>query len=109
MAKHAVDITDQNFDELIASNDLVVVDFWATWCGPCRMLTPIIEALAKEYKEQAVIGKLNVDTSGTTAMRFGVVSIPTILYFHKGKLAKKLVGAQPKVLLEKEIKKLLVA
>jgi thioredoxin 1 len=93
----AVEITDGNFEALVKNSDKVVlVDFWAEWCGPCRMVGPIVEELAKEYDGKAVIGKLNVDNNPNVSMEFGVRNIPTILFFKNGKVVDKQVGAVPK-------------
>jgi thioredoxin 1 len=93
----AVEITDSNFQTVVKDSDKVVlVDFWAEWCGPCRMVGPIVEELAKEYDGKAVIGKLNVDHNPNVSMEFGVRNIPTILFFKGGKLVDKQVGAVPK-------------
>jgi thioredoxin 1 len=93
----AVEITDANFETVVKNSDKVVlVDFWAEWCGPCRMVGPIVEELAKEYDGKAVIGKLNVDNNPNVSMEFGVRNIPTILFFKNGKVVDKQVGAVPK-------------
>ncbi|MEO8761588.1 MAG: thioredoxin [Bacteroidia bacterium] len=93
----AVEITDANFESLVKNSDkLVLVDFWAEWCGPCRMVGPIVEELAKEYEGKAVIGKINVDNNPNVSMEFGVRNIPTILFFKNGKVVDKQVGAVPK-------------
>ncbi len=93
----AVEITDGNFETVVKNSDKVVlVDFWAEWCGPCRMVGPIVEELAKEYDGKAVIGKLNVDNNPNVSMEFGVRNIPTILFFKGGKVVDKQVGAVPK-------------
>jgi thioredoxin 1 len=93
----AVEITDGNFESVVKNSDKVVlVDFWAEWCGPCRMVGPIVEELAKEYDGKAVIGKLNVDNNPNVSMEFGVRNIPTILFFKNGKVVDKQVGAVPK-------------
>ena len=93
----ALTITKENFDEVVLTSELpVLVDFWATWCGPCKMLTPIIEELAKELEGKAVVGKINVDEQGELAMKFGVMSIPTLMVFKNGELVKKSVGFMPK-------------
>jgi thioredoxin len=93
----AVEITDGNFESVVKNSDKVVlVDFWAEWCGPCRMVGPIVEELAKEYDGKAVVGKLNVDNNPNVSMEFGVRNIPTILFFKNGKVVDKQVGAVPK-------------
>ena len=91
----AKEITDANFAE-ITREGVVVVDFWAPWCGPCRMVAPIIDELAEEYAGKAVIGKVNVDDNPDIAARYGVSTIPTILVFRSGELAERSVGARPK-------------
>ncbi|GHT08930.1 thioredoxin [Bacteroidia bacterium] len=103
----ALKITDESFKELIAGDLPVVVDFWAEWCGPCRMIGPFIEELASEYEGKAVIGKVNIDENDEIAGEYGIRSIPTILYFKDGKLADKHVGAAQKSLLESKLKALL--
>lgn len=100
-------VTDANFAEIINTDKLVMVDFWATWCGPCRALAPIVEELAAEYEGKAVIGKCNVDECQDLPMQFGIRSIPTLLFFKNGQLVDKLVGAMPKAQLAKKIDSLL--
>jgi thioredoxin 1 len=104
----ALEITDANFEELVMKSDKpVLIDFWAEWCGPCRMVGPIVEELAKEYEGQAVIGKLDVDANSNIPVQFGVRNIPTLLFFKNGQLVDKQVGAVPKsVLAEKLMKQL---
>ena len=98
-------VTDANFkDEVEQHNGLAVVDFWATWCGPCRMVAPILDQLAGEYAGKAKVTKLDVDANGKTAMRFNVRSIPTILFFKNGKLVDQVVGAVPKPQLEQKFR-----
>ena len=98
-----VTFTDQNFKEQVTENKLpVVVDFWAPWCGPCKMVSPIIEELAKEYDGKVVVGKMNVDEN-QTAGEFGVMSIPTVMVFKDGKPVKSMVGAQGKESYKKAI------
>lgn len=92
----ALQITDQSFDALLKENEVVVVDFGATWCGPCQMVGPIIEELAADYEGRAAIGKCDVDANSELPAQFGVRNIPTILFFKNGELVNKLVGAQPK-------------
>ena len=89
-------ITNSNFDEILASEQPVLVDFWAVWCGPCRMLTPTIEEIASEYEGKAVIAKCNVDDADEIAERCGIRNIPTLLFFKNGELVDRLVGAAPK-------------
>ena len=89
-------ITDANFAEIINTDKPVLVDFWATWCGPCRALAPVIEELANEYEGKAVIGKCNVDDCDDLPKNFGIRSIPTLLFFKNGELVDKIVGAAPK-------------
>lgn len=93
----AIEVNDLNFDEVvIKSNKPVIVDFWAEWCGPCRMISPIMEEISKEYSEKAVIAKCDVDSSPQVAAKFGIRNIPTVLFFKNGKIADKQVGAVPK-------------
>lgn len=93
----AMQLTDANFDtEVTNATGVVLVDFWAPWCGPCRMVGPIIEEISQEYEGKAKVGKLNVDENGVTAGKFGVMSIPTMLIFKDGKVVEQLVGALPK-------------
>lgn len=93
----ALEITDSNFDEIVIKSDKpVIVDFWAEWCGPCRMVGPIVNEIGEEYKEKAVVGKLDVDANPAVTMRFGIRNIPTILFFKNGEVADKQVGAVPK-------------
>ena len=89
-------ITDANFSEILNTDKPVLADFWATWCGPCRALAPVIEELAAEYEGKAVIGKCNVDDNEDLPVNFGIRSIPTLLFFKNGELVDRLVGAAPK-------------
>ena len=92
----AVEILDSNFDEVLNKNKVVLVDFWAEWCGPCRMIAPMIEELANEYDGKAIIGKLDVDNNQESSVKFGVRSIPTLLLMKNGEVINQLVGAVPK-------------
>ena len=100
----AFEFTDTNFQEsAIDSDKLVVVDFWAEWCGPCRLVTPIIDELSTEYEGKAVIGKVNVDHNAQVASKYNVRSIPTILFLKGGEVVDKQVGATTKAALEQKI------
>src|ERR1041384_4610273 len=93
----ALEITDANFEELVTkSTKPVLIDFWAEWCGPCRMVGPLVEELAKEYEGKAVVGKVNVDNNPNISMNYGIRNIPTLLYFQNGQVVDKQVGAVPK-------------
>ena len=102
---NAVAVTDSDFETQIEKHEgLAVVDFWATWCGPCRLIAPILDQLASEYQGKAKVAKLDVDANVRTASRFNVRSIPTILFFKNGKLVDQVVGAVPKPQLEQKFK-----
>ncbi|MBR0038098.1 MAG: thioredoxin [Bacteroidales bacterium] len=101
----AMKITDQNAPELIAGEKLVVIDFWAPWCGPCQSLAPTIEALAEKYEGKAVIGKYNVDEEENLAMEFSIRNIPTLIFLKKGQPVGKIVGAATQSTIEAEIEK----
>lgn len=100
----ALEITEANFEELVMNSDKpVVVDFWAEWCGPCRMIGPAIEEMAGEYDGRAVVGKVNVDHNPSVAAQFGVRNIPTVLFIKGGQVADKSVGAVPKAQLTQKL------
>jgi thioredoxin 1 len=98
-----VEITDSNFEEIINSDKPVLVDFWAEWCGPCKMIGPLVEELANEFEGKAVIGKVDVDTNPEVSAKFGIRSIPTLLVFKGGEIVDKQVGAVPKSVLSQKI------
>ena len=103
-----ITFTDGNFDaEALKSDVPVIVDFWAAWCGPCKMIAPIIEDLAGEYEGKVKVGKLDVDENQQTAIKYGVRSIPTVLFFKGGKLAETIIGAVPKSAFAEKITKLI--
>ena len=99
-SKSVQQITDADFESIVNAGKPVFIDFWAPWCGPCRIVGPIVEELAPNYDGKAVIGKLNVDDNPIVAQRFGVTSIPTMMMFKGGKLVDRMVGAAPKTALQ---------
>lgn len=108
MAGNVIELTDANFDEEVLKSSMpVLVDFWAPWCGPCRQITPSVEALSTEYAGKIKIGKLNTDEQVDTAAKFGIRSIPTLLVFKDGAVVNQLVGALPKAKIAEQLEKAL--
>lgn len=103
----ALEITDNNYKEVLAGDKPVVIDFWAPWCGPCKMVGPIIEELAAEYEGKVIIGKCDVDESGEVAAEFGIRNIPTVLFFKDGEIVDKQVGSAPKPTFVEKVETLL--
>jgi thioredoxin len=103
-----LEVTDANFEELVIKSDkLVVVDFWAEWCGPCRMVAPVVNELSEEYEGKAVMTKVDVDSNPGTAAKYGIRNIPTLLFFKNGEIVDKQVGAVPKAVLADKVEALL--
>ena len=100
-------INSENFNQVIASGKPVVLDFWATWCGPCKRIGPIIEALAADYEGQAIIGKCDVEECEDLAVQFGIRNVPTILFIKDGQVVDKQVGAAPLAILEEKLQSIL--
>jgi thioredoxin 1 len=98
-----VEVTDATFNETVQNHPLVVIDCWAAWCGPCRMISPIIEELAREYAGKVVFGKLDVDKNRAVTMQYQIMSIPTLMVFSHGKLVDRIMGALPKPVLEAQV------
>jgi thioredoxin 1 len=104
MGQFTFEVTDNNFqDEVMRSNQPVLVDFWADWCGPCKMIAPLVDELAKKYEGRLRVGKLDVDMNGNTPQMFDIQGIPTLLLFKNGALVHRIVGYRPKDKLELEI------
>lgn len=103
MTHKAIEITDNNFEEFLATGKPMLVDFWAEWCGPCKMIGPLVEEIATDYEGMALVGKVNVDTNPNTAAKFGIRSIPTLLFFKNGEVVDKQVGAVAKSALAKKL------
>jgi thioredoxin 1 len=104
----AIEITDSNYEELvITSGKVALLDFWAEWCGPCRMLTPIVNELHTEFEGRAIIGKVNVDDNAVITAKHGIRNIPTILFFKNGEMVEKIVGTTSKAKLAEILNKLL--
>ncbi len=104
----ALEITDSNFEELVLKADKpVIIDFWAVWCGPCRMVGPIVEEIGNDYEGKAIVGKVDVDNNPGVSAKFGIRNIPTILFFKNGEIVDKQVGAVPKQILVKKLEAIL--
>lgn len=101
------DVTDVSFNDFIKRYGMVLVDCWAPWCGPCRMMTPILDVLSREFRGKVAFGKLNTDMNPRTAMRFQIEAIPTLLVFKEGKLVDRIIGAKPKEDLARRLKALM--
>jgi thioredoxin 1 len=102
----ALEITDANFEELVLKSDKpVLVDFWAEWCGPCRMVGPVVEDISRDYSGRAVVGKVNVDNNPGISMKYGIRNIPALLFFNKGEIVDKQIGAVPKSVLAGKLDK----
>jgi thioredoxin 1 len=109
-SENVVEVTDDTFEQqIVGAPGLAMVDFWAVWCGPCRLIAPIVQTLADEYAGQLTVGKVDVDANQQVAARFGIRSIPTILFFKDGQMVDQVVGAVPRPALEGKIKQLLAA
>lgn len=103
----AIELTDANFNDLVMqSQKPVMIDFWAEWCGPCRMVGPVVTEIGEEYQGRAVVGKVNVDNNPEITSKFGIRNIPTILFFKNGEIADKQVGAVPKAVLTAKLEQL---
>ena len=100
---NTIEVTDSSFDELIKSEKPVLIDFWAEWCGPCKMIGPAVEELAGEYKDRAIVGKMDVDMHGVAPSKLGIRSIPTLMIFKNGEMVDKIVGAVPKHILSQKL------
>jgi thioredoxin 1 len=108
MADNVIELTDETFDDAINNSDVpVLVDFWAPWCGPCKMMTPVIQEISDDYKEKAKICKLNTDDARDSAMEFGISAIPTLILFNNGQIEKKWVGLTSKKNITEAIDELL--
>jgi len=103
-----IDVTDDKFEEVIVNSEVpAIVDFWAEWCGPCRMVSPIVKELSEEYGDKILVAKMDVDSNPNTAVKYGIRNIPTILFFKNGEVVDKQVGAVPKAVLASKLDALL--
>ncbi|NLI99567.1 MAG: thioredoxin [Bacteroidales bacterium] len=102
----ALQITDATVNEVLQTDKLVVIDFWAEWCGPCKMVGPIIDEIGEDYKDKVVVGKLDVDSNDETTAKYGIRNIPTVLFIKNGEVVDKVVGAGPKTMFTDKIDKL---
>ena len=99
-----IDVTDDKFEEVVLNSDKpVIVDFWAEWCGPCRMVGPVVKELSEDYGDKIVVTKMDVDSNPNTAVKYGIRNIPTILFFKNGEIVDKQVGAVPKTILASKL------
>ncbi|MDR2498986.1 MAG: thioredoxin [Tannerellaceae bacterium] len=103
----ALEVTDNNFEKLVGSEQPLVVDFWAEWCGPCRMIGPIVEKLAERYEGQVTIGKMDIEANPDTVNHFGIRTIPTLIFFRNGQVVDKVVGVVPESVLVQKIEALM--
>lgn len=104
MAKNTVDVTDATFsDDVLSSEKTVLVDFWAEWCGPCKMVAPVLDEIAGEHRDKLTVAKLDIDRNPATARDYQIMSIPTMAVFQGGKLVKQIVGAKPKAALLRDL------
>ncbi len=102
-----VELSDANFDKFVKDNPVVIVDFWAVWCMPCKVIAPYVEDLAKKYAGKVAFGKVDADANQGKMMQYGIMGVPTLLFFKNGKLVENIVGAVPKAQIEEKLKKYL--
>lgn len=105
MSENCAVLNEDKFDEALKSNEVVLVDFWADWCGPCKMLSPLVEKIASDYKGRVFVGKVNVDDEPMLAEKYGIISIPAVFIFKKGEIAERLIGFRQKAQLAVAIDK----
>jgi thioredoxin 1 len=103
----AIDVTDENIDTILSSQKPLLLDFSAAWCGPCKMMSPVVELIAKELEGKALVGKLDIDSNPNTTAKFGIRNFPTFLFFKEGKPVDRVIGAAPRSVLEEKIKALI--